>query len=78
MVPFHFQECWENIGCSGYYRQASNTRRIKSQNLNVSRVALQLSLAKPLKPAVKSSMKMSVEQRRQAMFHLHLSDQQFY
>ena len=54
------------------YRQASNIRRIKSQNLNVSRLALQLSLPNPLNPGVKSGMKMWLEQRP-----LYLSDQQF-
>ena len=42
------------------------------QNLNVSRLVLQLSLANPLTPSVKWGMKM---QRRQAMVQLHLSDQ---
>ena len=31
-----------------------------------------------LKPGVKSRVKMKLEQRRQAMLQLHLSDQQFY
>ena len=47
----------------------------KSQNLNVSR--LLLSLPNPLKPGVKSIMEMQLEQRRQAMLQLHLSDQKF-
>ena len=50
----------------------------KSQNLIVSRLILQLSLPNPLKPDVESRMKMWLEQRRQAMLQLHLSDQQFY
>ena len=44
----------------------------KSKNLHVSRLVLQLSLPNPLKPGVTSGMKMSLEQRRQAMLqHLH-------
>ena len=61
---------------AAYYRQVSNIRCTKSQNLNVSRLVVQLSLSNPLKPGVKSRMKMSLEQRRQAMLQLHLSDQQ--
>ena len=45
----------------GTYRQTSNISRTKSPNLNVSRLVLQLSLPKPLKPAVKSRMKMQLE-----------------
>ena len=40
------------------YRQISNVRRTKSQQLNVSRLILQLSSPYPLKPGVKSRMKM--------------------
>ena len=40
------------------YRQVSNIRRTKSQNLNDSRTVLRLSLPNPLKPDVKSRMKM--------------------
>ena len=60
------------------YRQTSKIKWAKSQNLNVSRLVLQLSLLIPLKPGVQSRMKMKLEQRRQAMLQLHLSDQQFY
>ena len=35
------------------YRQICNISRTKSQNFNVSRLVLQLSLANPLKPGVK-------------------------
>ena len=59
------------------YRKISNIRRTKSPNLNVSRLVLQLSLPNPMKPGVKSRMKMQLEQRRQAMLQLHLSDRQF-
>ena len=31
-----------------------------------------------VKPSVKSKMKMQLDQRRQAILQLHLSDQQFY
>ena len=48
------------------------------QNLNVSRLVLQLSLCQPWEPVVKSRMKMQLEQRRQAMLQLHLSDKQFH
>ena len=37
----------------------------------------QLFLLNPLKPDVKSRMKMQLEQRRQVMLQLHPSDQQF-
>ena len=40
------------------YRQVSNIRRIKSQHLKYSRTVLRLSLPNPLKPDVKSRMKM--------------------
>ena len=60
------------------YRKISNIRRTKSTNLNVSRPVVMLSLPSPMKPGVKSRMKMYLEQRRQAMLQLHLSDRQFY
>ena len=64
-----------NYWCN--YRQISNIRRTKSQNLNVSRLVLQLSLPNLLKPCIKLRMKMLLEQRRQAMLQLHPSGQQF-
>ena len=48
------------------------------QNLNVSRLVLQLSLPNQLKQGVKSRMKMWLEQLRQAVLQLHLNDQQLY
>ena len=39
------------------YRKTSSIGRTKSQNLNVSNLVLQLSLLNPLKPGVKSRMK---------------------
>ena len=60
------------------YRKTSCISHTKSQNLNVSHLVLQLSLPNPLKTGVKSSLMMYLEQRRQAMLQLHLSDQQFY
>ena len=42
------------------YRQTSNIWRTKSKHLNVSRLVLQFSLPNPLKPGVKSSMKMNM------------------
>ena len=40
------------------YRKISNIRRAKYQNFNDSRLILQLPLTNPLKPGVKSRMKM--------------------
>ena len=40
------------------YRKVSNIRRTKSPNLNVPHLVLQLSLPNPMKPVVKSRMKM--------------------
>ena len=40
------------------YRQISNVRRTKSQNSNVARLILQLSLHNLFKPGVQSEMKM--------------------
>ena len=40
------------------YRQISNIRRTKSQTLNVSCLVLLLSLSNPLKPDIKSTIKM--------------------
>ena len=40
------------------YRKVSNIRRTKCHNLNDSRLVLQLSVSNPLKPSVKSIMKM--------------------
>ena len=41
-----------------YYRQVSDISRTKSQHLKDSRTVLRLSLLNPLKPDVKSRMKM--------------------
>ena len=46
---------WERVKT---YRKISNIRRTKSQNLNDSHLVLQLSLPNPIKPGVKSRMKM--------------------
>ena len=48
----------------GNYRQVSNIRRTKSQHSQDSRTVLRLSLPNPLKPDLKSRMKMYLEQRR--------------
>ena len=48
------------------YRNILNIRRTESPNSNVSRLALQLSSSNPIKPGVKSRMKIKLEQRRQA------------
>ena len=45
-------------GPTGTYRKISNIRRTKSQNLNDSHLVLKSSLPNPLKPGVKSRMKM--------------------
>ena len=42
----------------GIYRNTPNIRRTKSQNLNVCRLILQLSLSNPLKLDAKSRIKM--------------------
>ena len=59
------------------YCQISYIRRTQLQKLNVSHLVLQLSLPDLLKPCVKLRMEMQLEQRRQVMLKLHLSDQQF-
>ena len=53
----HLGVCLNIWRHSGIYRQTFNTRRTKPQNLNVSRLVLQLSLPNLLKPGVKSRMK---------------------
>ena len=59
------------------YREISNIRRTKSQTINDSHLVLKSPLPNPLKLGVKSRMKIELEQRRQAMLQLHLSDRQF-
>ena len=59
---------WECVGMTGlwltilkpgnHFPQTSDKKGTKSQNSNVSRLVLQLSLLNPLKPGVKSRMKM--------------------
>ena len=55
---------WETTQVNGrsirvlLYRQAYDIRRIKSQNLNIVCLVLQLSFPSPLKPGVKSRMEM--------------------
>ena len=46
--------------------------------LKCSHLVMQLPLPYPLKPCVKSRMNVQLEQRRQSMLQLHLSDQQVY
>ena len=62
------QRCYQDC------RQTFDIRRTKCQNLNVSRLVLELSLRNPLKPCAKSGMKMCLEQ--QALIELHLGYQQ--
>ena len=47
-----------HLRCYAIYRNVSNIRRTKSQNLSVSRPVLQLFLHNLLKPCIKSKMKM--------------------
>ena len=54
---FH-DNVWESINNFITYRQVSNIRRTKSQHLKDYRNVLRLSLPNPLKPDVKSRMKM--------------------
>ena len=54
-ILFEIQAC---VHGPKSYRKVSNIRRTKSQNLNASRLILQLSLPNPLKPGVKLRMKM--------------------
>ena len=74
----HFLWIIQSIFFKMTYHQTSNISRTKSRNLNVYRLVLQLSFPNPLKPGVKSRMKIKSEQCWQAMRQLHLSDQQFY
>ena len=46
------------VNTKTWYRQVSNIRRTKSQHLKDYRTVLRLSLPNPLKPDVKSRMKM--------------------
>ena len=66
------------LSTSHNYRQISNISHTQFQILNVSCLVSQLSLPNSLKPDVKPRIKMQLEQRRQAMLQLHLSDQHFY
>ena len=54
--PFHYQNC--NQISNFTYCQTSKIRCTESQNLNVSRLVLHSTLPNPLKPDVKSRMKM--------------------
>ena len=65
-----------DLACN--YRKASNIRRTKCQNINPSRLVLQLPFYNILKPSAKWRVKMYLGQRRQAMLRLHLSDQQLH
>ena len=66
-----YHHCWE---C----RKTLNIRCIISRNFNDYHLFLQVTLSNLLKRGVKSRMKMQLEQRRQVMLQLHLSDQQCY
>ena len=49
-----------------------------SKNLILYRLGVQIPLPNLFQLGLKSKMKMYLEQRRQAMLQLHLSDKQFY
>ena len=75
----HASFTWMNKNvCIVWYHKISNKRCTKSQNLNDSCLILQLPLPNPLKPGVKLRMTMQLEQRRQTLLQLHLSNQQVY
>ena len=81
LLFLYFTYIWSHRMVTGFcfqshYHQVSTIRRTKSQHLKYSRTVLWLSLPNPLKPDVKSRMKMQLDQRRQAMCQLHLSDRQ--
>ena len=59
--PTRFQFLWIYTGITHSdlnYRKSSNIRRTETQNLNASRLSLQLSLRNILKPCFKSRMEM--------------------
>ena len=55
-----------------YYRQISFSSGTKSQNF----YDYPLALSNPLKPGIKSKMKVQSKRRRQALLQIHMSDQQ--
>ena len=57
-LPGLFPFQWPRSKTHVNYRQFSNVRGTQSQNINVSRLVLLLSLPNPLKPGVKLRMKM--------------------
>ena len=63
--------------CRNIYRKISNISRTKSENLNVSRLGLKFVFARYIETTFKGRMKMQLEQHRQEMPQLHLSDRQF-
>ena len=70
-MAYHTLQCTQQAPSNLQYK----TQQI--QQLNVSRPILQLSVTHPLKPGVKSIMKMQFEQRQQAILRANLSGQQF-
>ena len=60
------------------YREMSNIKSTKIQEVHVFHLILELSLWNLLKRGVKLRMQMELEQRRQPMLQLHLNDQEFY
>ena len=86
--PLHYTACIQaNLAIQGAlvsativlaYCEISNITRTKLQNWNDSHLVLQLFLPNPLKPVIKSIIKMLLEQRRQALLQLHLRYEQCY
>ena len=68
---FRYQ-CYLGV-CKYMYRETSNLSPNKSQNLNDSRIVLQLSLLNPLTPGVQWRMK-KLERRGQALLQLYLGE----
>ena len=60
------------------YQKANSISITKLQDMHVSHLILQLPVPNPLKPYVKPRIKLYLEQHRQTVFQLYLSDQQFY
>ena len=55
---FKTEIVFEHVLGDGSVKEISNISRTKSPNFHVSRLVLQLSLPNPMKPGVKSRMKM--------------------
>ena len=58
VIQMYVWVSYKRVNCNIDYRKTSSISRTESQNSNVSNLVLQLSLFNPLKPGVKSRMKM--------------------